>query len=211
MALDSYDNLKTAIAAWLWRPNDTDLTAQIPDFILLAEAEMNRRIKSRRKTIRAEASISAEFSDLPSDYDSPISFVIESTDPVTRLTYIDPDEAVRLKSTTYQTSGPPVHYSIVGDEFEIIPAPDSTYTGEMTYRQKIPALSASNSSNWVLVNHPDIYLYGALIHAAPWMKDDPRVATWGALHERAMSSLETDNTLSEFGGKLNARPARSFG
>lgn len=208
--LDTYANLKTAIAAWLWRPNDTDLTAQVPDFIALAEAEMNRRIKTRRKTIRAEATISAEFIDLPSDYDSPISFVIESTDPVTRLTYIDPDKATELKSTTYTSAGVPVYYSIVGDEFEIIPAPDGSYTGELTYRQKITALSDSNTTNWVLTGHPDLYLYGALKHAAPWLQDDERIAVWGTFFEAAIQSLEREDSLANYGGKLNAR-ARSFG
>lgn len=208
MSLDTFANLKSAIADWL---NRTDLTSSIPDFITLAEAEMNRRIKTRRKYIRAEAALAAEFVDLPSDFDSAVSLVIESTDPTRRLTYIDPDKAVELKASTYTASGVPVHYSIVGDELQIIPTPDSSYTGELTYRQKIPALSDSNTSNWVLVSHSDIYLYGALIHAAPFLRDDERVAVWGALHERALASLEREDALANFGGKLNALPRRVFG
>lgn len=210
MSLDSYANLKTALAAWLWRPNDADLTTSIPDMIAMAEAEMNRRIRSRRKAIRSEATITSEFTDLPSDFDAMVSLVNETTDPQRRLTYIDPEKAAELKNTTYTASGQPVYFSIVGDELQVIPSPDSSYSLEMTYRQKIPALSDSNTSNWVLVDHPDIYLYGSLVHAAPFLQDDDRVAVWGTLHERALASLETQDAFSQYPGKLNAR-FRSLG
>lgn len=208
MSLNSYTNLKTAITTFANTTKITDAVAA--DFIALAEAEMDRRIKTRRKYIRSEATVTDEFTPLPDAFDSPISIVIESTDPDVNLTYIDPEEALKLRSTVYTSSGVPVHYSIVGDEMQLIPAPDGSYTVEMTYRQKIEALSDDNSSNWVLEDHPDAYLYGSLIHAGPWLIDDPRLPAWGELFERAINGINAEDQVSNYGGKLNRRLARVF-
>ena len=212
MSLDTFANLKTAIADWLWRANDTDLTTYIPDFITLAEAEMNRRIQTRRRVAREDFTIDSEFEDVPSDFSSVVAFRLSSTDPDSRLKYVSPDTAAEMIGSTYaDATGQPKYYTIVGGSFQFIPAPAGTYTGKLTYREKIPALTISNTSNWVLTDHPDVYLYGSLIHAAPFLKNDDRVAVWGALHERALQSLAVHDSASNFGGVVNARSARVFG
>lgn len=207
MSLNTYANLQTAITA---HADDERVSDVVTDLITLAEADLNRRIKSRRKYIRSQEEIDEEFWELPTDFDSAVAMKITSTDPDTRLTFVDPEKAVELKSTTYTASGTPVHYSVVGDELELIPAPDSQVTVHMTYRQKIPALSDDQTTNWVLDDHPDAYLYGALLHAAPYLIDDPRLTVWSQLYERAIAGIEKEDAVSAFAGRLNAR-AKSFG
>lgn len=208
MSLSTYSALKTAITD---HANDTSITSAVAaDLITLCEADLNRRIKTRRKVVRAEATISAEFTDLPTDFDTAIALSIESTDPEINVTFIDPAKAVELKSSTYTSPGRPVHFSIVGDELESIPVPDGSYTGELTYKQKIPALSDGETTNWVLTNHPDAYFYGSLIHAAPYLIDDPRLPVWNQAYERAMAGIDREDSVSAFAGRLNAR-AKSFG
>jgi len=68
--------------------------------------------------------------------------------------------------------------------------PDTGYTGELTYYGKIPVLSDSNTSNWLLAYAPDLYLYGALLEATPYLKDDERLATWSSLYANSLGDME---------------------
>lgn len=206
MALATYSDLQTAMADWLVR---TDLTARIPDFILLCEAELNRRLEERRNTTYTSFTISSEFMALPSDYAGEAAFYLTSTTPDSRLTFVDADTAGRFLEENYTAPAQPRLFSIIGSYFQFIPAPDTTYTARLVYQQSIPPL-ASNATNWVLQNHPDAYLYGSLIHSAPFLKDDTRVVTWSGLYERAMQSIEINDSTARFGDKLNAK-ARPFG
>ncbi len=74
--------------------------------------------------------------------------------------------------------GQPQFFSRLSDTQVIMgPTPDQAYEVEMVYRSNIPAL-ASNSTNWLLTLAPDVYLYGALMEAAPYIHEDARVTLW---------------------------------
>jgi len=103
------------------------------------------------------------------------------------------------------TSGEPKYYALTGGEIELFPTPGDSYTLEMTYIRTIPALSDSNTSNWVLSEAPDVYLYGSLIHTAPYLKDDPRTQIWAGLYTSAVEELNRAGQNARYGGKLNIR------
>jgi hypothetical protein len=89
--------------------------------------------------------------------------------------------------------------------------PDATYTTELTYYAKLTKLSNSVTTNWLLTSSPDIYLYGALLQAAPYLQDDARIQVWSSLYDRAMSELQTaDDRGASSGGALLTR-AKTFG
>lgn len=207
MAFGSYSDLLAAIATWL---NRGDLTAAIPDFVTLAEAEMRRKLRTRRATGRSDATISTQFVSLPSDFGGPRAITLTGTSPIAVLQYVEPSEAQRLKSEVYTAAGQPVCYSVVGDELQFIPTPDASYTVEMTYWKGLAALTVSNTSNWMLTDHPDAYLYGSLMHSAPYLVDDSRVETWAGLFGVAMDGIKVGDTQDAYGGRLN-RKAKSFG
>jgi hypothetical protein len=72
-------------------------------------------------------------------------------------------------------------------------------------------LSTSNTTNWLLTSNPDIYLYGALLQAAPYLQDDARIQTWATLYERALNDSQTaDDRGASSGGALLTR-AKTFG
>jgi hypothetical protein len=66
-------------------------------------------------------------------------------------------------------SGQPSTYTILGDNFRFAPSPASSYTGNINYYKEFDPLSDSNTSNYILANHPAIYLYGSLYHAANFL------------------------------------------
>src|SRR6185503_2733971 len=96
---------------------------------------------------------------------------------------------LQKKANTTQLTGCPRFFSVVGGEFQFFPAPSQAYNAELTFYQRIPALSASNSTNWLLTLNPDAYLYGSLLQAAPYLKDDARTSTWAQIFETILSDI----------------------
>tara|TARA_Y100000994_G_C15596671_1_gene402865 strand:- start:62 stop:685 length:624 start_codon:yes stop_codon:yes gene_type:complete len=186
MALVNYSDLKTSIADWL---NRSDLTATIPDFITLAESGFNKEIRNRKMIKRATATIDSQYSAVPSDWLQTVDFVIE-TNPVVTLEFITNEKLDKLRET-YTSSGTPKFYTIVGQELEVLPVPDSaTLTGEITYYSKIPNLTDVNPTNWLMNSSPDIYLYGSLLQSAPYLVDDSRIPVWASMYQKLVKDLE---------------------
>jgi hypothetical protein len=84
---------------------------------------------------------------------------------------------------------------------QFAPIPDTAYSAQMLYYFKPPVLSDTNSSNVFLANYPDALLYAALGEAEPYLMNDARLQTWGALYDRAVSSINVADQSSEYGGQ----------
>ena len=207
MALTTYAELKTSIGDWL---NRSDLTSVIPDFISLAEAQVERTLRTRQMIVRANASFDAQYGAVPSDFLEVKSLKLTSTNPQTPLQFLSID-ALDNEATKYTGSGKPKFFGVVGGQFRIVPTPDSNYTTELTYYAKLTKLSSSVATNWLLTSNPDIYLYGSLLQAAPYLQDDARIQTWATLYERALNDSQTaDDRGASSGGALLTR-AKTFG
>lgn len=195
MALDgTYGGLKASIADFLIRQ---DLTAVVPDFIALAEAQMHRRFigrmgqglsAPRRLVQRSDANLAAaaEFVALPADFSGPIELVLKGS-PEIVLDFLGQTAFQQWKEADGLTL--PTYYTVVGGEFQFYPAMDRAYTAELTYLKRFPALSETNTSNWILTDYPDAYLYGALVQSAPYLKDDGRAMIWGTLFTAALDDI----------------------
>jgi hypothetical protein len=206
MALTTYAELKTSVGDWL---NRSDLTTAIPDFISLAEAQIERNLRTRQMIVRSTASLTTEYSAVPDDFLEAKTFKLD-TSPPTALQFETIDSMDNL-SVVYTSSGKPAYFSVVGNQFRFIPTPDTTYTGELTYYAKLSKLSSTNTSNWLLTAAPDIYLYGALMQAAPYLQDDARITVWAALYKNGLEELKlSDDRGSTSGGVLVTR-ARTLG
>jgi hypothetical protein len=206
MALDSFSGLKTTIADYL---NRDDLTSIIPSFIALAEAKFNRKLRVRQMVKRATATLNTAFFDFPTDFLQAKEFQL-NTNPITYLEFVTEKQGDLLRQDVLVASGQPKYYTIVGTQIEIIATPDGSYTGELTYWGKIAALSDSNTSNWLLSYAPDLYLYGALVEAMPYLKDDERLATWSAMYVNSLGDIEVADQRASVASTPIVR-ARSLG
>lgn len=185
MAISSYPTLKSTIADFL---NRSDLTSVIPTFISLSEAKFNRTLRVRQMIKRATATIDTQYFAMPADFLEPKSFIL-NTNPITYLEYGTQDFLQKQRQSVYIASGKPVLYGVIGTQFESVPTPDTNYTGELTYYAKIESLSDTTTSNWLLDYAPDLYLYGALVQAAPYLRDGERIAVWGQFYTAAMDDI----------------------
>lgn len=204
MAITTYSELQSAIADWLLRD---DLTSVIPSFIDLAEAKFNRRIRDYRMVSRTTFTVDGEYEDVPADWLQTIRYQL-NTSPITTLEYVTPDQAAEEK-VIFSSTGRPKFFTVVGSALQHVPAPDASYTGELTYYAKIPALTDAATSNWLLAAAPDVYLYGTLLEAAPYLDDDARIQTWGSLLEQGLSSLAIESDRARIGSssiRMRAKP-----
>lgn len=207
MALNSYSALKSSIADWL---NRDDLTSVIPDFISLAEAQLERRLPVQKMVKRSTATIDTPFSALPSDFVSAKGLVLTSTSPVQQLVFLSEDE-LDAKKVIYIATGKPQYFALVGNQIEVLPAPDTGYTAELTYVATLAKLSESNTSNWLLERHPDVYLYGALLQAAPYLRDDERIPVWSSIYETGIADIILQNERAAFSqgrSAMKVKPTR---
>lgn len=207
MALTNYGELKTTIADWL---NRDDLTAVIPDFITLATAQVNRRVRHWRAVKRATATADSQFLTLPSDWLEGRNIQL-STDPVTPLRFASIQQMDEFRASN-STQGRPCWYAIHGTYLEFVPVPDSSYTCEMTYYAKLAAMSADTDTNWLLTNFPDAYLYGSLLNAAPYLGDDERLMVWERLYEKVLMGIQRDSDMASTSAATPlSRTKRAFG
>lgn len=196
MSISNYTELKTAVANWL---NRSDLTSYIPDFVALAEAKINReiRIAAMESRVRSDAASGDVYVALPSDFLEAIRVSVISS-PNRDLDYVAPGALDRMYASN--DTGKPYVYTIEGDELRIAPKTDGVYTIELRYFAKFDALSASNTTNWLTSNAPDLLLYMSLAEAEPFLKNDERIALWKGLASEAMEKIKTADMKSRYSG-----------
>jgi len=196
MAITTYAELKASIADFL---NRDDLTTVAPDFITLAEADMNRRVRHWRNEGRATAQIDTQFSALPADFGETITFHVTSGS-MSQIELLNKSEMLKQRAASNDSVGKPRFYAITAGEIEVFPTPDATYTTELYYYKRITSLSDSNTTNDILTYFPDAYLYGSLVHSAPYLKDDARVAVWGSIYAQVLADINSESEATKFGG-----------
>ena len=204
MAIGTFAQLKTAAANWLDR---SDLTDRIPEFIALAEARF------RELRIREMETVSTAISTVAGtrEYSLPTGFVQMkefhlSTDPLTPLAYITPEMMTRLWAGSAQAK--PEVFTIIADKVRLGPAPDAVYTTSMLYYKTFTALSDSATTNEMLTNNPDVYLYGTLLEAEPFIMNDQRIQVWLGAFDRAVASIQNqDNKDRHSGSNLRVMSA----
>lgn len=196
MSITNYADLQATIASYLAR---TDLTVQIPDFIQLAETRLRRdlRIRQMLKVVTTTTTNGDGTVELPSDFLQMRDMHL-NTNPVQTIEYISPSNFYR--NTFASSIGLPRQYTILGQEFQFAPKPDSDYTLQMLYYAAPIYLSNANTSNVFLANCPDLLLYGALGEAAPYLMDDQRLNTWAQMYDRGLAALTVSDDQGEYGG-----------
>jgi hypothetical protein len=192
----TYAELQTSVADFLDRQ---DLTAIIPTFIRLAEARIDRDLRHWRQERRDMLLLDAQYAALPETFLQPIRLQI-MTGPTGEVAPISTAQMLQLRGDRSDLAGPPTNYAITAGQIELLPTPDDTYEASIVYYGRIPALSVSNTTNWLLTEAPDTYLYGSLVHAAPYLKDDQRITIWESLFKLSLDTLNSSSEDAKYGG-----------
>jgi hypothetical protein len=201
MSITNYSELQASIASWL---NRSDLTASIPDFITLAECQLSADLKARAMDLKITLPTAVGISTIsvPSDMLEMRRLVVAGSG-FQPLSYRTPDEMA--SDFQNSASGQPVVFTVIGSTAELAPTPDAVYQMELTYRQRIPALSGPTATNWLLTSWPNAYLYASLLAATPFLMNDARIPVWQALYQNAIDGINNIDWYSGTTMKVIAR------
>ena len=195
MSITTYAELKTAIADFL---NRDDLTSVIPTFISLAEAQIARDVRHWKQEKRVTTSADERYENLPSDW-LEIKLVALTTGKM--LQTVPMSEMAELRASS-NTAGEPRYVRLTADQIEFYPTPSAATDISMLYYARTPALSDTDTTNWLLTDAPDILLYGALLHSAPYLTDDQRATVWGSLYQAGVEKLNLESQKGQTAGPL---------
>lgn len=197
MSISTYSELQTAIASW---SNKTNLTTKLADFITLAEAKINRTLRTRwQETTLAPTGIDADYHIAIPDGCLAVKALWLDADPTWRVE----QKTLDFVQQNIVQAGRPKYYAWDGENWIFSGSADDI-TG--TYFAAVPALSDSATTNWLLTSHPDVYLYSGLEQAAKYLRDVEGAVAWGSESARLLAELNSNSTADQIsGGPLIAR------
>jgi len=183
MPLATYTDLTAAIANWLQR---SDIAALFPTFVQLFEACANRRLRVRQQEATVELTPSNGVVALPADYLMWRRLTFTGN-PRQELAYVEPS----WLQTAYpdHPADVPRVFTIEGNNIETMPLDPGNTPLELVYFQQIPSLAA-NSTNWLMTQHPDLYLFGALAEAQAYAVNAEAAALWKGRRDELFDEIE---------------------
>lgn len=190
--IGNYNDLVSKVAAWLDRD---DLAVRVPDFIALAEARFNRILRTPEMETGLVKIDSTENAPLPDDFLAMRTIYIEGS-PDRPLRAMAPAALPRDFSGA---AGMPQAYAIAGRMIRLAPPPNAPVTLAIDYYARIPSLGVGTPTNWLLDNHPDIYLYGALVQAEAFTSNDDRIQLWKTALDEALGELTLASSKARWG------------
>jgi len=184
--ISGYASLQTAVGDWLAKSN---LTTFIPNFIQNWEERFYRQPKNfgRWMETSLNSAIASSVVAVPTAYLG-LKYAYVDGSPASRLDRVSLNQLYG-RYPRGGDSARPVWISRDTTNFVFGPVPDSDYTIKGVYWAK-PTLMRSFASDaaahWIIVNAPDLALYGALSESAPFLQRDARLATWKGLYAECL-------------------------
>lgn len=160
----NYGTLQVDVADYLHR---SDLTAKMPSFIVLAEAALFREFEPKDLATSVTGTTTGEYATLPTDFSSVQRITATVGDAEYNLDYRSPDYSTTL---TYPNS-----YALESNQIRIFGA-STGQAYKLYYIAALSALSDTNTTNWLLTNSPDLYMYATALEAAKYIRDAQEVS-----------------------------------
>ncbi|MCB4862387.1 hypothetical protein K7W03_22615 [Sphingobium sp. PNB] len=199
--IGNYDDLVAMVGNWLDRD---DLNDRIPEFVSLLEARLNRLLRTVMQETPVTWAITGEEYALPDDFRK-MRRIYPAGQPNRPLAEISSSQ---LPDWAY--SGFAQVYAIEGRTLRFSPAPtaDAPLTVQAVYWRRIPPLGSFQPTNWILDEHPDIYVWGALHQAATYIRDPDAIDTCKAYLDEAIAEVQSASRKDAWGGPLAPTVAR---
>lgn len=176
-----------------WTNRDDWSNQQITEFIAICEARLNRVLRHPEMEMIATASLVAGNNDLPPDFLAMRALWIGDQE----LSAMTPNALIGAYGSN---AGVPVAYTILGGyPRKVRLAPTGSANVTMVYYARLEGVSENNSDNWLLNEHPDIYLYGTLLAAEAYLANDERLPLWKSAYDEAIAELDRSGNRDRYG------------
>ena len=195
MSITNKGELRTAILNEVeW---NSSLNDRADEWITRTTQNLARDLRVNQMLATTTGTLTASTATLavPSDFLGVDTFYLTTggaSEPVVFVT-----ASVLETTVPNNANGLPTNAAIIGSNIRLKPIPDAGYDYTLVYFARPSALTADSDTNWILDNHSDAYLYGALTFAGLYLSDI-RVQTWGTLYTRALQGIEQDSERAQF-------------
>ena len=207
MAISTYAELQDAILAWI---NKQDIGQSLDSIIAMTEADLNRKVRHWKMEKRATVSLDDQYSRVPSDWIETIRFYLTGNG-TSELILASRSDLLNRRELANDTGGTPRYYTMSDGAFEVFPTSNGNFIAELLYYGKTDALSNSVTTNWLLTDHPDVYLYGSLVHASAFMGEDNRIQVWNTMYQTALDQVNGSSEAARYSGSGLRMKIRSYG
>lgn len=188
MALDTYAGLLAELQDWCFGRSDIPYAS----FVSMAEARFNRELRVQAMEQTSIVTTDETIIEVPDDWLETITFARQTS---TGVCVMDSNSIAQELQMRYAT-GEPVSYNHMDGGIRVSPPPNGEFTYELVYYKKIPPLT-SVDPNWLLTKSPDLYVYGSLVQAAPWLMDDNRMTLWEAKTVSIIQGMNDESKRAE--------------
>jgi len=195
-AVMTYDSLVEDVQSYLER-TDAATIAKIPLFIMLAEQVIAAEIKFLGNlTVNTSQMVAnANVIDKPARWHKTVSMNVTvggKRQPILSRKY----EYIRNYWPDPAQTGEPLFYCDYDYTHWLVgPTPDVAYNFEVLYYERAQPLDSSNQTNWFTIYAPQALLYGTLLQAMPFLKNDDRVPMWKAEYSQIIEVLKAEDKL----------------
>jgi hypothetical protein len=189
----TYDSLTSTVLQYLER-KDASVVNAIPTFISLAEFEIAQEIKTLGQLQVADATMTANNAILqkPARWRKTVSMsvtVAGKKQPV----YLRKYEYLKNYWPDANQTDTPLYYADTDwEHWYLAPTPDQAYAFEVLYYERIAPLSSANQTNWLTQNAPNAMLFGTLLQAMQFLKNDQRTV-FQQKYAEALQSLKAED------------------
>ena len=193
-AVMTYDSLVDDISTYLERTDQATLD-KIPTFIMLAEQVLAAEIKFLGNLTVAQSTMTATqpVIDKPARWHKTVSMniiVAGERQPILLRKY----EYLReYWPDATQTDVPKFYCDYDYTHWLVAPTPAQNFNFEVLYYERIQPLDSSNQTNWFTIYAPQAMLYGTLLQAMPFLKNDERIPMWQAQYDRIVQVLKNED------------------
>lgn len=192
----TYSSLVDDIQQYLER-NDAQTIAQIPRFIMLAEQVIASQIKFLGNLTVNESNMVASQAviDKPARWHKTVSMNVTvngERNPVLLRKY----EYLREYAPNPAVTGVPTYYADYDyTHWLVAPTPAAAYAFEVLYYERVQPLDSSNETNWFTIYAPQALLYGSLLQAMPYLKNDERMGMWQQQYDLIITTLKNEDVI----------------
>lgn len=204
MAITTYAELQTKLTTYTWRTGDVQFGDETADMIKMAESRLNRilPLRATEAEVTLTGTIGSRLLTLPASYQEPLRFQ-RTTDNLFEDMAAFTIEDLPISAI----NGAPVRYAIDGNKIKLECPCDRVHTFLLRYRGRLDLEATDN--NWLLDNHPDVYLAACCVWGGVFMRDREEAAQWKAILDEAVSELGWIESRSRSIAPLRVDPALS--
>lgn len=195
----TYDSLLVDLRRYLERgftlEDDPYVYEQLPRLINMAERRIARDLKVQGFIVATTTNFTNGVSTYakPNRWRDTISITVKSNDTMVPIYTRSYEYCRNYWPDDTQTGQPEFYADYDYTHWLVVPTPDQTYEAEILYYELPVLLDDAQQTNWLTDYAPNLLLYGSLLEATPFLKNDERIVTWQNYYQAAANALNAED------------------